>query len=555
MRPPSTLMRAIAAAGVLALIATACGGDDEPGAASPSPAPASPTGQDIPTELSGLEIIDDLTFEVTLSEADATFVEQLVYPGYFPLPEVFYDDAAAFDEQPIGNGPFQLDAPWDHDVEIATSAYDDYAGDDPPAAPGIRFQIYADDSTAYNDLLAGNLDVHDELPAEQVADAQQRFGERFGESPDTSVNYLGFPFYVDFLADNPDLRAALSMAIDRELITSTVLDGTRDPANSFVAPGLPGHRAEVCPNWNHDPAGAQARFEQAGGLEALPETLTVWFNTGSIHEVWVEAVANQWNQVLGIPIERVAFEGLEFSEYLPLLDEQGLDGPFRLGWGMDYPNPQNFLEPLFATASHPPAGSNNTFMSSDEFDAKLAEAKQANATGGIDEAVPLYQEAEDIVCDLTAVAPMFFGRNQFAWNDTVSNVYVDAFGDINYTQIEADDTFSTFIVEPEHLTPTNSNESEGIAVLKAVFKGLVDYDPRTTETRLQVAESIESEDGGKTWTVTLEDGWTFHNGEPVTAASFVDAWNYAAYGPNGQANNSFFANIEGYDAMNPAGEE
>ena len=112
--------------------------------------------------------------------------------------------------------------------------------------------------------------------------------------------------------------------------------------------------------------------------------------------------------------------------------------------------------------------------------------------------------------------------------------------------------FSTYIVEPEHLTPTTSNESEGIAVLRALFKGLVDYDVRTSEPRNQVAESIVSDDGGTNWTVTLKDGWTFHNGEPVTASSFVNAWNFTAYGPNGQQNNSFFGNFAGYDEVAPA---
>ena len=111
---------------------------------------------------------------------------------------------------------------------------------------------------------------------------------------------------------------------------------------------------------------------------------------------------------------------------------------------------------------------------------------------------------------------------------------------------------STFIVEPEHLTPSTSNESEGSAVLDALFAGLVSYDTRTSEPRNQIAESIVSDDGGKNWTITLKDGWTYHNGEPVTAKNFVDTWNWTAYGPNGQQNNSFFGNVVGYDDVAPA---
>ncbi len=108
------------------------------------------------------------------------------------------------------------------------------------------------------------------------------------------------------------------------------------------------------------------------------------------------------------------------------------------------------------------------------------------------------------------------------------------------------------ITEPEHLTPTTSNESEGIAVLRALFAPLINFDAETGEMYNVVAESVTSADGGVTWTITLNPGFTFHNGEPVTAASFVNAWNYGALGANGQQNNSFYSTIVGYAELNPA---
>ena len=127
---------------------------------------------------------------------------------------------------------------------------------------------------------------------------------------------------------------------------------------------------------------------------------------------------------------------------------------------------------------------------------------------------------------------------------------VDAFSDINYTSITGGDV-STYIIEPEHLNPLTSNESEGIAVLRALFAPLVQFDPFTAEPFFLAAESVTSADGGKTWTITLRPGFTFHNGEAVTAQSFVDAWNYGADGANGQQNNSFYRNIAGCDVLNP----
>ncbi|MDP8977561.1 MAG: ABC transporter substrate-binding protein, partial [Actinomycetota bacterium] len=120
--------------------------------------------------------------------------------------------------------------------------------------------------------------------------------------------------------------------------------------------------------------------------------------------------------------------------------------------------------------------------------------------------------------------------------------------------------FSVFICEPQFLVPTNSNETCGSEVLHALFVGLVVYDPENSEplygedSDRALAESIESQDQ-KTWTITIKDGFTFHDGTPVTAQSFVDSWNYGAYGPNAQRNSYFYENIEGYDAVQCPDEE
>jgi peptide/nickel transport system substrate-binding protein/oligopeptide transport system substrate-binding protein len=66
----------------------------------------------------------------------------------------------------------------------------------------------------------------------------------------------------------------------------------------------------------------------------------------------------------------------------------------------------------------------------------------------------------------------------------------------------------------------------------------------------QQAQSITTSDS-RTWIIKIKPGYTFHNGEPVTADSYINSWNFGAYGPNGQNANYYFAKIAGYDAMNP----
>jgi len=108
----------------------------------------------------------------------------------------------------------------------------------------------------------------------------------------------------------------------------------------------------------------------------------------------------------------------------------------------------------------------------------------------------------------------------------------------------SDKTIIIGISEPQHLIPSNTTESNGSQVLASLFYPLVDFNEQKEPVEV-AAESITSDDN-KLWTVKLKPGFTFSNGEPVISDNFIDAWNYGAYGPNGQGASYFFERIEGY---------
>jgi oligopeptide transport system substrate-binding protein len=122
----------------------------------------------------------------------------------------------------------------------------------------------------------------------------------------------------------------------------------------------------------------------------------------------------------------------------------------------------------------------------------------------------------------------------------------NAAGDAQKT---ANTEISVFGTEPERpLVPGDTNESGGSKILDALFTGLMDYDPVSGEARLGNAESFEQTKPNE-YTIKLKKGWKFHDGTPVLAHNYVDAWNYTAYSPNGQQQASFFAQIEGFDQV------
>jgi oligopeptide transport system substrate-binding protein len=388
-----------------------------------SEAAASEASTERPTEMSGLEVVDDLTFRVTLTEPFSQFPLTIGYNAFMALPDSCLEDMEACAEAPIGSGPFQMAGTWAHDEGIHVQKFENWGAGRQAQADGIEFRIYTDINTGYTDLQAGNLDILDTVPPEQIEAAQQEFGDAYMGGNSSSYTYIGLPTFDQRFAD-PDLRHALSMAIDREAITETIKP-EEAPADAMVSPAVAGYREGACGEWcTYDPQRAKELFDQAGGLEG---PVTIWFNSGAGHEEWVEAVSNQWRENLGIT--EINFESLDFAQYLPILQEEEQTGPFRLGWLMDYPSPQNYLENLLYTD----ASSNYTGWSNEEFDSLI---DQGNAAGSIDEGLDFYNQAEDIAIEEMPHIPMFFGSLTGVHSDRVSNVVYDSFEHFNWADIE-----------------------------------------------------------------------------------------------------------------------
>ncbi|NNF54383.1 MAG: ABC transporter substrate-binding protein [Acidimicrobiales bacterium] len=372
------------------------------------------------TEISGLSAPDDNTLVITLSSSNALLPSIIAHPAFSPRSEAAMADPAASLETPIGNGPYKMVGPWEHNVSISLERFEDYYGT-PGNPSAVDFLIFDSLDTMYLEVQAGTLDITD-VPAEQIEAAAAEFGDRNIEVSIGAYNYLGFPVNTAPY-DNADLRKALSMAIDREAITQQIFAGTRDPADGFY-PGLaPGGSAGLCTNCVYDVEAAKTLFESAGGIPG--DKVTVYFNSGSGHEDWIQAVANNWNQAFGIEAE---FIGQEFAPYLDFVQGGEIDGPFRLGWGWDYPHAVGFLEPLFKTGST----DNLSGFSNADFDAALAEFRALEDPVS-PEAEALIVQMSEVLNEEMPVMPMFFSRGQIVHTDRITNVNLTAF---DYVEME-----------------------------------------------------------------------------------------------------------------------
>ena len=382
-----------------------------------------PTGEPAAREMSGLHVVDDTTFTVTLAAPFAQFPVTLGYNPFFPLPKAFFDDPMAFGSKPIGNGPFRADGAFVPGEGMTVVAYDGFAGDHPASVDAIEFRVYTDTDTAYTDALAGNLDVLPRIPADASGTAPEEFSGRYVETAASGLTYLGLPLYDERYSD-PRVRQALSLAIDRDVIAKQIFSGTREAADSIVPPVVAGHRDGACGYCSLDVARANALLDQAGFDRTTP--IDLWFNAGAGNDPWMEAIGNQLRANLGV--EFVLHGDLAPPEYGPLLGSKGMTGPFRMGWSMDYPSAQNFLEPMFSTGSD----ANYSSYSSQAFDALVA---KGNAASSDSAAVDFYNQAEDVVLEDLPVIPLFFDVTQSVHSDAVDHVVVDAFGRVDTTSL------------------------------------------------------------------------------------------------------------------------
>lgn len=374
-------------------------------------------------ELSGLKKVDDLTFTVELNEPFSGFPTIVGYSGFFPMADACVNDPQACNETPIGNGPYKIEGSWQHDVSITLTRSETWAGE--PGKPDkIHYQIFSDVDAGYAAFQSGELDVMYTIPPARYKEAKAQYGDRLYERPGDSFTYLGMPMYIDAFAKDKRIRQALSMAIDRQSIIDAVFDGRFTPATGFVAPMFDGARENVCKYCKHDPAAAKKLFDEAGGIPG--NKVVLWANAGAGHDKWLQAVGDQWKQHLGLDYElRV---NLQFAEYLETADKGNFTGPFRLGWGPDYPFMETYLTPLYRTN----ASSNNSKWSNPAFDQLLS---QGDAADTIEAAIGFYQQAEDILGEELPVIPMWFNKVGAVYGENVDKFVWNPVSDADYSQM------------------------------------------------------------------------------------------------------------------------
>jgi ABC-type oligopeptide transport system substrate-binding subunit len=370
-----------------------------------APAEGEPTA----TELSGIVVNDDLSLTVTLAEANSQFPYLLGQPAFYPMPQAGLDDLEAYATLPIGNGPYELTEAWTGGEEILTARFDDYGGD-VALNSGVTFRVYTGYDVAYRDYQAGEVDISQLLNTD-VAAASASYDDLFFSAPAAAyMSYLSTPTYAAGY-DDPRIRHALSMAIDREQIIETLFqDDSYLPATDFGVPASVGYRDDACGEYcEFDPDAAKALWDEAGGLPEL--TLSVVTGTG--RDAYSEAIINMWEENLGAT---VTMNFLPSENTHAALLGQETQNPVSLGRASDYPSPYSILGSSFLTG----APSNYSFYNSAEYDALIAAALAAGTT---DEGTALFDEAKDVLIEDMPMIPLWTTGTNYVASERVADSF------------------------------------------------------------------------------------------------------------------------------------
>ena len=294
----------------------------------------------------------------------------------------------------VSLGPFVLDE-WRHEYRLVLRANERYWAGRPPL-DRITAYMVQEGSTALVLWEQGLLDLV-KIPALEI--------RRYANRPEYLRRPLLRGYYYGFNVKKPPfddarVRRAFALAIDRSQFPE-ILRGGEQPWPSWIPPGMPDANAEL--GLRFDPERARALLREAGVDPARLAPVRIVYNSDQTHKLVAEKVQAFWRDNLGVRVE------LENREWKVFLKELQTDPPqvFRLGWGADFPDPDNFMN-LFTSYSE----NNHTGWANPRYDELVQRAAREPDTK---ERQRLYDEAQRILCeDDVPIVPLFVTASNFA---------------------------------------------------------------------------------------------------------------------------------------------
>nr|WP_024835722.1 peptide ABC transporter substrate-binding protein [Clostridium sp. 12(A)] len=380
----------------------------------------------------GVSAPDDKTFVVELSVPCVYFIKIVTHATMVPVQktsvEANGEQWSLKPETYISNGPLKM-IEWVPGSHVTFAKNDNYWNADKVTINTLKFVLMEDANAAYSAYRTGEVAMIKDVPTEEIPSLQGN--EEFHVAPNVGVSYLDFNNQKEPFT-NPDVRKALSLAIDRDYVSNTVMQGIGAPAGNFVPQGVSDAESGTyfedvtrknnggdffnIKNHEEDLKKAKELLAKAGYPDGKGFPVVEYMTNDAGHNKAVaEYLQSCWKE-LGVNMD---IKIVEWGTFAPTR-RAGDYLTARDAWSLDYDDPSNLLN-LFKSTS----GNNNAQYKNPELDKLLDEA---NATLDVKEHYTKLHEAENMILEDAAIAPLNY-RNEF-WlqNTKLKGTWYSPFG-------------------------------------------------------------------------------------------------------------------------------
>lgn len=369
----------------------------------------------------GVKALDDRTLEFTLKAPCPYFVDMVSMWVYFPVQQATIeangDKWTTTPEAYVCNGPFKI-TEMNMGESMVLEKNENYWDAENVTLSKLTFRYILDTSTALTAYESGEVDGVRTIPSSDLARLK---AENAGvvSTPNYGTVYYNINCSVEPY-NNPLVRKALNLAIDRESLINNVAQVDGEPAYSFLAPGyvvdgkdiLEG-RSDFGLSANADVEGAKAALAEAGypDGEGFPTLKLSFYSDDNVKKI-AEAVAEMWEKNLGITVEVSSADWAVFYDAV----QNGDYEVAAMGWSADYVNPMSFL-PLLYTGDV----TNNAFYSNPDYDAIVDQIKVEKDPVKFGE---LVKQADEVISAEYPVLGLYYKSNTYLIKDYVEGVYM-----------------------------------------------------------------------------------------------------------------------------------
>ena len=361
-------------------------------------------------DVEGIEVIDDRTIRFTLTEPlpPGLFLAKLTYPTAFVVDrDQIERNPRNWTRKPNGTGPYKL-REWRLGQRIVLEANQRYHLDPKPRVQTVLYELSGGSTLTRfenDELDVAGISLAD---IERARDPASDLNPLYESFPQFTISYIAFNNNVPPF-DDPNVRRALALAIDRQKVADVTFNNMLLPATGILPPRLPGYTPDD-KTFPFDPEAARAALAASsyGGPDNLPTIVLTEVGGGAEARTDTQAFLEQWRNELGISVE---IRQTDFATFLADSDAGRLQ-MFNGGWIMDYPDPEDILDLKF----HSESPLNDIGYSNPEVDALLDRARVEPDPA---RRIVLYQDAERLIVEDVAWIPLYFSVSHVVVNEAI----------------------------------------------------------------------------------------------------------------------------------------